>query len=97
MAGRVSKVKSKETKPHVRPKELSQLELDEALTGLAAWKLVQRPNSRAKTGHATELHRNSHLSLSRTRCISCWQPAGASSKWTTTPNGTILTRVFQSG
>ena len=54
---RVSKLKTEESKPHVRPNELSQLELDEALKGLVAWKLVHRPNNRAKTGHAVELHR----------------------------------------
>jgi 4a-hydroxytetrahydrobiopterin dehydratase len=45
------------SKPHVRPKELSPVEQDSALKRLAAWQLVQRPNTRAKTGHATELHR----------------------------------------
>ena len=56
-ASRVSKVKIEETKPHDRPNELSQPELDTALKRLAAWKLVHRPNHRAKTGHATEFHR----------------------------------------
>ena len=50
-------MKPKETKPHVPPKELSQLELDEALKRLAAWKLVQRPSLRSKTGAAEEFHR----------------------------------------
>jgi pterin-4a-carbinolamine dehydratase len=54
---RVTKVKTKETKPHVRPNDLSQLELDEILKRLAAWNLAHRPNKRAKTGQAAELHR----------------------------------------
>lgn len=53
----VSKVKAKESKLHVRPVELSQLELDDALKRLSAWKLVHRPSDRAKTGQAAELHR----------------------------------------
>jgi len=48
---------SKELKPHVRPRELSQLELDESLKRLPTWQLVQRPNNRSQTGRATELHR----------------------------------------
>ena len=50
-------MKTEETKPHVRPKELSQVELDEALAHLSVWNLVHRPNNRAKSGHAFELHR----------------------------------------
>ena len=50
-------MKAKESKPHIRPDALTQPELDAALQRLPAWQLVHRPNQRAKTGQAIELHR----------------------------------------